>query len=284
MNNHMQIDTNRNQPTAEAIVELQQWFEGSRIRQWPSGRPTVLYHGTCAADFDTFHAMDLFGSGMFGKGINLTSSPADASKYASTDVMVNLDLGGKAYAAAMERAALKRGDFAQEDYLAAKESLTVGGGRIIPVIVSMKKPMEVGGWWYPNELKFNLAAAEIDMNRDEAKYLFEHLKRSKNGIEQFEWISKFKATKIYRQLATLSGCDGLIINAEVAPKANGAKHYLVLDSSQIRSAIEVAPLIKDAFPTPENMRAMEAQIEARKLIAEQLSNSQDEAKRRMPAP
>lgn len=251
-------------PSDEAVAEFRQWFAGSRIAG-PDGRPRVLYHGTCSAEFDTFSASDFFGTGMFGKGINLTSDPVDAEKYASTDPAINHDLGSKAYRMAMLNIE-RYGEEAPWQYNESKKILTAGGSRILPVIVSMKKPLVLTrlGVDIPERF-FLLAAAEIGKTREEAEILFARLQRRK-PVEQFETMDQAHALRIYRQFATMKGYDGLVITPEVAPKAKGATHYLVMDPSQIRSAIEVAPLVTRAFPRPDVTKGLAANERASQLI------------------
>jgi hypothetical protein len=230
-------------PSTEYIVELQKWFSGSKVVD-PTGNPLVLFHGTAMESFEHFRASDWHESGMFGKGINFTSDPGDASKYASPDLMVNHDLVSKAEVMAAALTGTNAGDRFSAAYREAKLTLTHGGGHIIPVILSIKNPLIISNLPQRfDERKFMLAAAETDISQEDAKNLFRRFGNAKSGSEQFEILKRSNATKIYRQMATLNNNDGLVILPELAPKSNGATHYLALDPDQVKFALQLGPLL-----------------------------------------
>lgn len=235
---------NQNTYSTELINELQKWFAGSKIVD-ADGSPTVLFHGSAMKPFDKFKVSDWHESGMFGKGINFTSDPNDASKYASPDLMINHDLVSKAEVMAAALTGTMAGERFSAAYRDAKVALTEGGGHITPVILSIKNPLIISSAKLTfEERKFMLAAAESDISQDDAKNLHRRFGNAKSGLEQFEILQRARATKIYRQMATLNNNDGLIIRPEVAPKSNGATHYLALDPEQVKFALELGPILK----------------------------------------
>ncbi|MEM8515094.1 hypothetical protein RCH14_004454 [Massilia sp. MP_M2] len=214
------------------------WFRNSAVAD-AQGLPLIAYHGTTVAeDFDAFSDSDFFGSGTFGKGINFTSSPVDASKYASTDIGVNHDIVGKAIVHAAKLTGEQAGEEFSNAYRTARDAMTQGAGRVIPVFLSIQKPLHVSRekLLVPQNV-FMLAAAEADIKPDDAQSLYERFSAARDGVKQFELIERRKATRIYRQIASIQNCDGLIIEPEFAPKSNGARHYLVFSPEQVKSAV-----------------------------------------------
>jgi site-specific DNA-cytosine methylase len=211
------------------------------------GKPVVVYRGSIGEDQDTFTPTNFFGSGFFGKGINLTSSPEDASKYASTDVEVNIDLPGRASVMA---------DALGIDYNEAKAELTKGGGKVYPLLVSLSNPLVVGKQKLnvpENVLRLALAESNFKGSDVDVDRFVRQFNRAEDGVAQFNVVVNNKASTIYRQIASLQNKDGLIIEPEVAPKGKGATHYLVFDKDQVKSVFEVAsevvgPAEKPAAP------------------------------------
>lgn len=204
--------------------EFQKWFAGSQVTIGEAV-PKIVYHGSLNHNISEFSESDFFGSGFFGKGINFTSSYEDASKYASKDVMVNLDLTGKA---SVMSSALNI------EYSEAKSFLTKGDGTVYEAYLSIKNPLRLNDAPLTiDERIFTLAAAEADVDKDEIGRLYKVFSTAKTGVDQFELVVKWKATRIYRQIATLLGNDGLIIEPTIAPLGKGAEHYFVLDKSQV---------------------------------------------------
>jgi hypothetical protein len=192
-----------------------------------TGEPMVVYHGTLN-DISTFAPSDFYGSGYFGKGINLTSSAQDASKYASKDVGVNHDLGSKASVMA-EKMLM--------DYTEAKELLTSGNGTVYPLFSSMKNPLRIdSAQLFVPEKVLRTALSEIDY-QDDPDVFIRQFNRSGDGIKQFQFVQNSRATQIYRQIASIQNKDGLIIDGSISPKSGGAVHLIALDSTQIKSAI-----------------------------------------------
>ncbi len=212
--------------------EFKRWFGNSKVVD-DKGNPLVVYHGTLAGNITTFRPDDFFGSGMFGKGINFTSSESDAKKYASTDAMVNLDLPGKASIMS---------DALGIDYNKAKEHLTnKGDGVVIPAYLSIQNPLVVGKEKLNiPESQFNLAAAEAGLeDADEVARLYRRFEKAPDGKAQFEVIANRRgATRIYRQLASILNNDGVIVTPDAAPISEGATHYLVFEPNQIKSATD----------------------------------------------
>ena len=231
------------------------WFRKS-VAANRQGVPLIAYHGTTVAeDFDAFIESDFFGSGTFGKGINFTSSPADASKYASTDIGINHDIVGKAEVQAYKLTGEWAGDAFSSAYRRARDAMAQGAGRVIPVFLSIQKPLYVSRekLLVPKNV-FMLAAAEADIKRDDAQSLYERFSAARDGMKQFELVERWKATRIYRQIASIQNCDALIIEPEFAPKGNGARHYLVFSPEQVKSAIgntrfdPKSPSLTDSVP------------------------------------
>jgi hypothetical protein len=250
---------------------FEEWFAGSVLVE-PDGRPMVAYHGTTVGDdFESFSESDFFGSGTFGKGINLTSSPVDASKYASTDLTINHDLGPKAEVHAYKLTGQNGGPEFSQAYRQERDRLTTNGaGRVLPVFVSMRNPLRISRekLVVPKGM-FMLAAAEADIGRDVAEALYERFDHAPDGAVQFGLVEARRASKIYRQIASLKNCDGLIIEPEFAPKGNGARHYLVFSAQQVKSAIGnsgqfdlTSPSLTDSRPAaPANEVSEEVMIQ-----------------------
>lgn len=260
---------------AEASFDA--WFKQS-VAVDENGIPIVAYHGTTADDFDVFSASDYFGSGTFGKGINLTSSPADASKYASTDIGINHDIVGKAEVHAYRLTGQHAGEAFSRAYRAARDEMTQGAGRVIPVFMSIQKPLRISQekLLVPKNV-FMLAAAEADIKPDDAESLYERFSAAVDGIKQFELVERRRATRIYRQIASIQNCDALIIEPEFAPKGNGARHYLVFSPEQVKSAIgnrrfdPKSPSLTDTMQTtPEHEHAMSKPTTMRTPTVEEL--------------
>lgn len=214
------------------------WFGNSKVIG-ADGKPLVVYHGTVVkSDFAEFNASDFFGSGTFGKGVNFTSSADDANKYASDEIGVNHDLGPKAEILAREMTGENGGERFSKAYQEAKELLRGGNGQVIPAFLSMQNPLVLSSQKIGvQERVFVLAAIEADLSRDDADRLYRAWGKAKDGVEQFEITTRFNANTIYRQIASILNKDGLIIKPELAPRSNGGTHYLVFDSTQIKSAI-----------------------------------------------
>lgn len=222
--------------------EFKKWFGESRVRS-TDGQPLQVYHGTLASnDFSEFTPSDFFGAGMFGKGINFTSHYDDAAKYASSDIGINHDFGPKAEFLAQILTGERGGERFSAAYREAKKTLGGGSGRVIPVYLAMNNPLFVSDIKIKvQERVFMLAAVEADLDIESARRLFAGFSKAKDGAEQFELVSRFRATKVYRQIASILNADGLIISPGMAPKSNGATHYLVFDSHQVKRA--------DQYPT-----------------------------------
>jgi hypothetical protein len=200
-----------------------------------NGKPIVVYRGSLGAEKETLKPTNFFGTGMFGKGINLTSSPEDASKYASTDVGENVDLVGRAEAMA---------DALGISYAEAKADLTKAGGTVYPLNVSINNPLVVGKEKISvpdNMLRLALAESDFKGDAEDVDRFVRQFNRAADGVAQFEVAQRNGVTPIYRQIATLQNKDGLIIEPEVAPRGKGATHYLAFDKSQVRSIFEAAP-------------------------------------------
>ncbi|MEY8200097.1 MAG: LPD1 domain-containing protein, partial [Colwellia sp.] len=91
----------------------------------------VLYHGSMST-FDSLVPQCIASA--YGRGVYLTTSPEDASRYASKDVMVNMDIPGKA-----DHLAATLGI----SYADAKEQLTAGPGHVTPVFAKVSNPIVV---------------------------------------------------------------------------------------------------------------------------------------------
>jgi hypothetical protein len=169
---------------------------------------------------------DFFGSNYFGKGINLTSSPTDASKYASTDVGINTDLVGKAELMS-ERLGIS--------YPQAKADITSGGGAVLPISANIKNPLIVGMQKIQTPdsmIRYALNESGYSGNVDK---LVDQFKNANTGFEQFELMKANQATPFYRNLASLMNKDGLMIDESISPKSDGAMHYIALEPEQLRS-------------------------------------------------
>jgi hypothetical protein len=198
------------------------------------GKPVVVYRGSLGTEQDTFAPTNFFGSGFFGKGINLTSSPDDASKYASTDAEVNIDLPGRASVMA---------EALGIDYNEAKAELTKNGGKVYPLLVSLNNPLVIGKKKLAvpeNVLRLALAESNFKGSDADIDRFVRQFNKAADGVAQFEVVVNNKASTVYRQIASLQNKDGLIIEPEVAPKGKGATHYLVFDKDQVKSVFEVA--------------------------------------------
>lgn len=211
---------------------FEKWFRNSKVVD-ENGNPAVVYRGITTDVSTSMAPSDFFESSFFGKGINLTSSPEDASKYASTDAKVNLDLTGKASIMA---------DKLGISYQDAKDALTQGGGAVVPLYASIKNPLTIGDKKIvASEKMLRLALAEIDYQGNPDAFI-RRFNAAKNGQEQFAVVAN-GASRLYRQIATMQNKDGLIIEPSVSPKAKGATHYLAFDEDQIRSAFEKPEVI-----------------------------------------
>lgn len=211
------------------LPTFQRWFSGSQVTE-DSGKPLVVYHGTTASNITSFTPSDFFGSGMFGKGINFTSSVEDASTYASNDVFVNLDLTGKA---SVMSDALGIG------YVEARSFLADNGGSVYPVFLDIKRPLTISeAPLRISQSVFMLAAVEVGLkDPDDIARFWKYFQLAPTGHAQLNVARHHRATPIFRQIATLTDRDGLIIHPESAPRGQGATHYLVLDASQVKSAV-----------------------------------------------
>lgn len=205
---------------------FKRWFKQSKVVD-AEGKPLVIYRGMTTEVPSVLEPTDFFGSNLFGKGINLTSSAADASKYASTDVGENLDLSGKASIMS---------DKLGVSYQDAKAELTKGGGAVVPLYASIQNPLTIGAEKIsPKDSVLRLALAEIGFAGDVDRFV-RKFNEASSGVAQFEFALNNKATQVYRQIATIQNYDGLIIKPEVSPKSGGATHYLVFESTQLKSA------------------------------------------------
>jgi hypothetical protein len=226
------------------------------------GFDTPAYRGITGDIDQSIVPSDFFGSNYFGKGINLTTSPKDASKYASTDVGVNTDLVGKAELMS-ERLGIS--------YPQAKADLTSGGGAVLPMLANIKNPLIVGMQKIqaPDSM-IRYALNESGYSGDVDK-LVDQFKNANTGIEQFELIKANQATPFYRSMSSLMNKDGLMIDESISPKSEGAMHYLAVNPDQLRSrfaafdpfrkdvatatAMGVAlPDLLAAEPTPEELQ------------------------------
>ncbi len=231
------IKPSANESLLDESAEFDRWFDGSCVVD-ELGCPLDVYHGSLNEGITDFNADDFFGSGFFGKGINFTSSPEDAARYASSDITVNTDLGGKASVMA---------DTLGIDYSEAKASLlSAGDGRVYVANLAMKKPLILDAEkLVVSESVFKLAAAEADFSGD-IDLFFRQFNRAVDGQKQFEVVANNRATRLFRQIASIQGMDGLIITPEASAIGRGATHYFVLDGSQVRvneSATKTAQII-----------------------------------------
>jgi len=188
--------------------------------------PLKAYRGVTGDIESSVVPSDYFGSNYFGKGINLTTSPQDASKYASTDVGVNHDLVGKA-----ELMSQKLGI----SYPEAKAELTKGGGAVMPISANIENPLIVGMQKIQApESMIRYAINEAGYSGDVDK-LVNKFKNANTGIEQFELMQANQATPFYRSMSSLMNKDGLMIDPSLSPRSEGGMHFLATDPDQIRS-------------------------------------------------
>ncbi len=103
----------------------------SRARDQGYDTSRVLYHGSMST-FDSLVPQSIASA--FGRGVYLTTSPEDASRYASKDVMVNMDIPGKA-----EHLSATLGI----SYSEAKAELTAGPGSVTPVFAKVSNPIVI---------------------------------------------------------------------------------------------------------------------------------------------
>ena len=184
------------------------------------------YRGTTGDIESSVIPSDFFGSNYFGKGINLTTSPKDASKYASTDVGINTDLVGKA-----ELMSEKLGI----SYPEAKAQLTSGGGTVIPISANIDNPLVIGAQKIQApESVIRYALKESGYSGDVDK-LVKQFKDANTGFEQFELIKSKQATPFYQNLSSLMNKNGLMIDESLSPKSEGGMHYVASLPEQIRS-------------------------------------------------
>lgn len=188
--------------------------------------PLKAYRGVTGDVESSVMPSDFFGSNYFGKGINITTSPKDASKYASTDVGVNHDLVGKA-----ELMSQKLGI----SYPEAKAELTRGGGAVMPISANIDNPLVVGMQKIQapdSMIRYALNEAGYSGNIDK---LVNQFKNANTGIEQFKLMQENQATPFYRSMSSLMKKNGLMIDPSLSPKSEGGMHYLATDPEQIRS-------------------------------------------------
>jgi hypothetical protein len=220
------------------------------------------YRGTTGNIESSVMPSDFFGSNYFGKGINLTTSPQDASKYASTDVGINTDLVGKAELMS-ERLGIS--------YPEAKAQLTSGGGTVIPISANIDNPLVIGAQKIQApESVIRYALKESGYSGDVDK-LVKQFKDANTGFEQFELIKSQQATPFYQNLSSLMNKNGLMIDESLSPKSEGGMHYVASSPEQLRSrfaafdpfrkdvatatAMGVAlPDLLAAEPTPEDLQ------------------------------
>lgn len=188
--------------------------------------PLKTYRGTTGDIESSVIPSDFFGSNYFGKGINLTTSPKDASKYASTDVEINHDLVGKA-----ELMSQKLGI----SYPEAKAQLTSGGGTVMPISANINNPLVVGAQKIqaPDSM-IRYAINESGYSGDVDK-LVKQFKDANTGFEQFELMKSKQATPFYQNLSSLMNKNGLMIDESLSPKSEGGMHYVASSPEQLRS-------------------------------------------------
>ena len=190
------------------------------------GFDVEAYRGTTGDIESSVIPSDFFGSNYFGKGINLTTSAKDASKYASTDVGINTDLVGKA-----ELMSEKLGI----SYPEAKAQLTSGGGTVIPISANIDNPLVIGAQKIQApESVIRYALKESGYSGDVEK-LVKQFKDANTGFEQFELIKSKQATPFYQNLSSLMNKNGLMIDESLSPKSEGGMHYVASLPDQIRS-------------------------------------------------
>jgi hypothetical protein len=203
------------------------WFGASKVVA-ACGSPLMVYRGVTTDVPSVIEPSDFFGANFFGRGINLTSSALDASRYASVDVQENFDLPGKASIMAERLGVL---------YNEAKAELTKGGGAVMPVFVSMQNPLTIGAAkLIVPDAALRLALAETAFDGEPDLFVWQ-FNRADSAAKQFDVALNHRATQVFRQIASLQNKDGLIIRPEFSPKSGGATHYLAFESTQIKSAL-----------------------------------------------
>lgn len=205
--------------------EFKNWFKASKAVD-EAGKPLELYHGSLA-DFKEFRPADT--SSYYGRGVYLTASPEDASKYASSDVSVNLDYGPKA-----EKLAGELGI----SYKEAKEVMEGTGGNVYKVYASLQNPLilETKPIRF-DESAMRLALAEGDVAVKDVTKLVKELNAAKTAKLQHDILARNRATQSLASYASLKNHDGLIVGGEMAPRSGGSKHVIAFRSEQVKSAI-----------------------------------------------
>jgi ribosomal protein S18 acetylase RimI-like enzyme len=119
---------------------FRQFFKGSKVVD-KKGKPIVLLHGTLG-DFESFDASKFSKESYQGPGIYLTTSPADASvNYAAA---TGSDMANR-FSNMLDRVADEGVDDTRSLDDQVKERLGwQHEGAVLPVVVSMKNPIELG--------------------------------------------------------------------------------------------------------------------------------------------
>ena len=204
--------------------EFKNWFKASKAVD-ETGKPLELYHGSLA-DFKEFRPADT--SSYYGRGVYLTASPEDASKYASNDVSVNLDYGPKA-----EKLAGELGI----SYKEAKEVMEGTGGNVYKVYASLQNPLILENKPIRfDESAMRLALAESDVAVKDVTKLVKELNAAKTAKLQHDILARNRATQSLASYASLKNHDGLIVGGEMAPRSGGSKHVIAFRSEQVKSA------------------------------------------------
>lgn len=204
--------------------EFKNWFGASKVVD-EAGKPLELYHGSLV-DFKEFRPADT--SSYYGRGVYLTASPEDASRYASSDVSVNLDYGPKA-----ERLASELGI----SYKEAKEAMEGTGGNVYKVYANLQNPLILDAKPVKfDEAAMRLALAESDVAAKDVAKLVKDLNAAKTAKLQHDILTRNRATQSLASYASLKNHDGLIIGGEMAPRSGGSKHVIAFKPEQIKSA------------------------------------------------
>lgn len=217
--------------------EFKRWFGASKVVD-PSGLPLVVYHGTLR-EFSTFSDQVWLDTSLMGRGLNFSSDPEDASRYASTDVTENLDLTGKAAHLEVLLAKTMRQPQPGEAYRKAKAMVIGdGAGRVLPVFLSLQNPLVIGHEKIlVDAQRFRMALVEADVPEVVWDHLGRKFQELESGIEQCRFLAEKGAQRVLRQVASLQNRDGMILAPEVAPYGRGATHYLAFGPTQVKSAI-----------------------------------------------
>ena len=227
-------------------------LENRKVRAAQLGYDTdrVLYHGS-TMEFDTLAPNS--NASMFGRGVYLTTSPVEASKYASHDPMVNHDIPGKA-----EHLAKTLGI----TYSEAKEYLKKNDGNVTPCYIRKGKSIAIthDGIFYEGQRMHGFNdrsglqnAVDVD-NAEEflvqldriidggprVNRLMENLTGKPNaskGEAIMALLNVCNAQGFIRECAVTLKCSYVVLGDGIAPKApSGAEHIISLSGgSDIRS-------------------------------------------------